>query len=214
MPVAVSMPCVIGRWPTFALGFLGENNTCGLLHSACTSHSSMRLFFERFCAALNQALTDDQTGIAIGMPSHLARWAEHQGRAGSIAVHGLSRIVANERSVAAMAFSGGIAWVDPTGEKSLAPRLIFGVGEDPAFHSESPFRISPPTIRALFRLELPQVLEDEDRRCLLRGELHNASAQHLRDLGVYGADLAPEVGIVLFVLCDDARLGSVPCKAS
>src|SRR6266851_7800637 len=98
------MPCVIGRWPTFALGLLGEHNTCGLLHSACTSHSSMRLFFERFCVALNQTLTDDQTGIAIGMSSHLALWAEHQGRAGCIAFRGLSRIVANDRSMAAMAF--------------------------------------------------------------------------------------------------------------
>src|SRR6266567_2427021 len=147
------MPCVIGRWPTSALGFLGENNTCGLLHSACTSHSSMRLFFEGFCVALNQALTDD-----------------------------------------------------PTGDNPLVPRLIFGVGEDPALHPEGPFRISPPTIRALFRLEVPQVLEDEYRSFLLRGELHNASAHEMSDLGVYGADLAPEVGIVLFVLCDDASL--------
>ena len=206
MPVAVSMPCVIGRWPTFALGFLGENNTCGLLHSACTSHSSMRLFFERFCVALNQALTNDQTGIAIGMSSHLALLAEDQWRAGSIAFHGLSRIVANDRSVAAMAFSGGIVWVDPTGDNPLVPRLIFGVVEDPAFHPECPFRISPSTILALFRLEVPQVLEDEDRSSLLRGELHNASAHEMSYLRVYGADLAPEVGIVLFILCDDASL--------
>src|SRR5438128_6041697 len=27
MPVAVSMPGVVGRWPTFAFGVLGENNT-------------------------------------------------------------------------------------------------------------------------------------------------------------------------------------------
>ena len=206
MPVAVSMPCVIGRWPIFALGFLGENNTCGLLHSACTSHSSMRLFFERFCIALDQATADDQTGIAIGMSSHLALWAEHQGRAGRIACHSLSRRVANDLSVAAMAFSGGIAWVDPTGNDPLVPRLIFGVGEDPALHPECPFRISPPTIRALFRLEVPQVLEDEYRRSLLRGELHNASAHQMSDLGVYSAYLAPEGGIILFALCDDASL--------
>ena len=184
MPIAFSMPCVIGRWPTFALGFMGENNTCGLLHSACTSHSSMRLFFERFCVALNQALTNDQTGIAIGISSHLALLAEDQGRAGSIAFHSLSRFVANDRSVAAMAFSGGVAWVDPTGEKSLAPRLIFDVSADPALHPECPFRISPPTIRALFRLEVPQVLEDEYRSSLLRGELDNASAHQMSDLGV------------------------------
>ena len=104
-----------------------------------------------------------------------------------------------------MAFSGGIAWVDPTGEKSMAPRLIFGIGEDPAFHPEGPFSVSPPTIRAFFRLEVPQVFEDEYRRSLFRGKLHNASAHLMSDLGVYGADLAPEVGIVLFMLCDDAR---------
>src|SRR5260221_808559 len=128
MPVAVSMPCVVERWPTFALGVLGENNTCLFRDSACTSHSRRRLFFGGFCVALNQALTDDQTGIAIGMAAHLARLAEHQRCTGSIAFHGLSCVVANDRGMTAMAFSGRVVRVDPAGDDSSVPRFIFGEG--------------------------------------------------------------------------------------
>ena len=113
-----------------------------------------------------------------------------------------------------MAFSGGIAWVDPTGDDPLVPRLIFGVVEDPALHPVCPFRISAPTILTLFRFEIPQVLEDQYRSSLLCGEPHNASAHEMSYLGVYALDLAPEVGVVLFVLCDDARLAAVPGNAS
>src|SRR6266496_2706434 len=56
MPVAVSMPCEIGRWPGFAFGVLGESNTCLFRDPPCTSHRSMRLFLEGRLRAGNDPL--------------------------------------------------------------------------------------------------------------------------------------------------------------
>jgi hypothetical protein len=50
------------------------------------------------------------------------------------------------------------------------------------------------------------VLEDEDGSPLLTGELDNTRTHQMGYLLIHVADLAPEVGIVLFVLCDDASL--------
>ena len=65
MLVTISLPCMRERWSLFAFGVLGAGNTCLFRDSASTSDSSMRLFFERFCIALKQALTDDKTGISV-----------------------------------------------------------------------------------------------------------------------------------------------------
>ena len=114
--------------------------------------------------------------------------------------------------------SDDIPWTYSRGLTRLVmipiPCLIFGIAEDTPLHPESPFAIAPSAIRALFRLEIAQVLKDEDRGPLLSGELDNASAHQMGNLLIHVADLAPEVGIVLFVLCDDASLGSVACNAS
>ena len=58
------------------------------------------------------------------------------------------------------------------------------------------------------------MLKDEDRCRVLLGKLDNAGTHQMGNLLVHLLDLAPEVGIVLFVLRDDARLGSVACNAS
>ena len=72
MRVAFSMPCLRKRWSLLTFGALGENNTCLFRDSACTSHSSKRLFFEEFCIALKQALTDVEAGVSVGVIAHLA----------------------------------------------------------------------------------------------------------------------------------------------
>ena len=167
-----------------------------------------------FLRAGNEPLSNDETGIAIGVALHGAVFTAHEGCAWGIALHWLARIVAHEEAVAAMTFPARIARVDPTGDDLLVPCLIFGIGEDTPFHQESPFAIAPVAIRALFGLEVTQMLEDKDRCLLLSGKLDNAGTHQMGNLLVHVADLAPEVGIVLFVLCNDASLGSVACNAS
>ena len=191
MPVAVSMPGVVGRWPTFAFGVLGENNTCVFRLPPCTSHRSLRLFLEWFLRAGNEPLSDDETGIAIRVALHGAVFAEHEGCAWGITFHWLARIVANDGVVTAMTFPARIARVDPTGDDLLVPRLIFGIGEDASLHPESPFAIPASAILALFRLEVTQMLKDENCCPLLLGKLDNTGTHQMCHLLVHLLDLAP-----------------------
>jgi hypothetical protein len=69
-------------------------------------------------------------------------------------------------------------------------------------------------ILAFFRLEVPQVLEDQNAGPLLAGELDNASAHQMGNMLIRVADLATEVGIVLFIFGNDASLRSVTCNPS
>ena len=80
MPVALSMPREVGRWPVFAFGILGERNTCLFRDPPCTSHRSMRLFLEWFLSAGDEPLSDHQTGIAIRMALHPTPLTEDQWR--------------------------------------------------------------------------------------------------------------------------------------
>ena len=58
------------------------------------------------------------------------------------------------------------------------------------------------------------MLEDENTRPVLGGEQDNAAAHQMRDLFVNVPDFGPEVGIVLFVLGNDASLRSVARNTS
>lgn len=167
----------------------------------------MRLFFEGFSIALKQALTDLETGIAVGVSAHLALWADDQSSAGSIARFWLSLIVANDSGVAAMTVSAAIARIDPAGDDATCiPRLIFAVAENAPFHPVGSLRIATTRILPLFWLEIAQVLKDQDAGLMFLGELDNATADQVRDVFIKMADFAPEVGIVLFILRQDASL--------
>jgi hypothetical protein len=74
---------------------------------------------------LDQALSDSQAGISVGMIAHLAVWAQAEGRAGCVSLNRPALIVANDSSVTAMAFSARIARIH-TGRDDAAciPRLI------------------------------------------------------------------------------------------
>src|SRR5215469_8849867 len=136
MPVGmISTPCLSNRWLPFAFGILGDPNTCPFRDSPYTSHRSMRLFFHGFLIALNESLSDTQTGIAVGMVAHLALRAQAERGARSVALHRFSLVVANDVGVAAMAFSTRVARVHAAGDQTPGvPRLIFAIAEDAAFH--------------------------------------------------------------------------------
>ena len=55
-------------------------------------------------------------------------------------------------------------------------------------------------------LQVPQVLEDEDAAPCSQANWTIRALTRWATCSVQVADLAPEVGIVLFVLCDDASL--------
>ena len=67
-----------------------------------------------------------------------------------------------------MAFATRVAWVDVAGDHTTCvPRLIFRVAEDAAFHPVGAFPIAPARIRALFGLEIAQMLKDENTDLVL-----------------------------------------------
>src|SRR5579859_3743772 len=153
MRVTVSLPCIRDRWSLFAFGILGAGNTCLFRDSASTSVSSLRLFFERFLRALPQALSDLETGIAVGVTAHLALWAQDQGRTRGITFFKLPLCVADKQPMTAVTLSTGIARVDTAGNDLLLPRLIPGILENTALHPVGPFGIATARIPALFGLE-------------------------------------------------------------
>ncbi len=215
MLVTVSMPCIRERWSLFAFGVLGGGNTCLLRDSASTSASSMRLSFERFLRAIKQeALTDTQTGIPIGMIAHLACLAHHQRGTRGISFGRLACIVAHNLVMAAMAFSGRIARVYTAGDDLLVPCLILAIAEDAALHPVGAFGVAPARVPALFRLEIAQVLKNEKRSSMLSGELDNARTHQMGKRLITVSELAPEGGIVLLVFRQDASLATVDCNTS
>ena len=193
MPVGlISAPGRRDRWSHLAFGILGDPNTCLFRVSAGTSHSSRRLFFLRFLRTFDQALSDTQTGIAVGMIAHLALWAETERGSRGVAFHRLSLVVANDSGVTAMAFSARIARIHPARDDAACiPRLILAVPEDAALHPVGAFRIASAAIRALFWAQVAQVLKHEETGLLLPRELDNARADQVRDLFIDVADLPP-----------------------
>ena len=174
----------------------------------------MRLFLERVLAADNEPLPNDQTGISIGISAHLTLLTEAKRCARGIALDGLPLGIANDQAMAASAFSGRIAGVHPASNHPQVPCLVFGEVEDPPLHPEGTLAVPPVAILAFFRLEVPQVLKDQNTGPLLAGELDNASAHQMGNLLICVADLAPEVGIVLFMFGNDASLRPVTCNPS
>ena len=175
----------------------------------------MRLFLQRCLRTLDQALSDSQAGISVGMIAHLAVWAEAERGSASIAFHRVSLGVANDSSVTAMAFPARIAGIDAgRDDAACMPGLVLCVAENAPFHPVGAFAIATARIRALFRLQVAQMFKNQEARSVLPSELDNASAHQMRDLFVHVPDFGPEVGIVLFIVGNDASLGSVACNAS
>src|SRR5215472_17154452 len=158
MPVSmISTPGLSNRWLPFAFGILGDPNTCPFRDSPYTSHRSMRLFFPRFLIALNESLSDTQTGIAVGMVAHLALRAQAERGTRSVALLRFSLVVANDGGLAAMAFSTRVARVHAAGDDAACiPRLIFRVAEDAPLHPVGAFQIAAARVCALFGLEIAQ----------------------------------------------------------
>jgi hypothetical protein len=122
-------------------------------------------------------------------------------------------VITCHQRVATSAFPTGVAWIDPAGDDALVPCLIFGVREDAPLHPVGPLAVSPAAIRTLLGFEIAEVLKHQDARPVVVSKLHNASAHKMRERLIAVFDLAPEGGIVLFALGDDARLASVACDA-
>src|SRR5258706_3299101 len=212
MRVTVSVPCLGERWSPLAFGVLGGGNTCLFRDSAGTEASSLRLSFEWFLRALKQALSDPETGIAVGMIAHLALWAQDKRGSYGVPLLRLASMVAHDQTMAAMTFSTRITRIHPARDDSQVPRLIPGIAEDAALHPVGPFRVTTARIPALFGLEIAQVLEHHDA-CTMRGcEPDNARAHQVGKSLVALAQLAPEVGVILLVFRHDARLRSVACN--
>ena len=115
----------------------------------------MRLFLQRFLRTLDQALSDSQTGISVGMIAHLALWAETERGTGGVAFHRVSLVIANDSSVTAMAFAARMARIDTAGDDAACmPGFVLCVAENAPFHPVGAFGIATARIRALLRLQV------------------------------------------------------------
>jgi hypothetical protein len=143
MPVAVSMPREVGRWPTFAFGVLGERNTCLFRDPPCTSHGSRRLFLAWFLSTGDEPLSEKQTGITMRMALHPTPLTENQRSTLRKPLCRLPLMRACHQRVTTSTLSTGVARVDPTGDDLLVPCLRFGRGEDASLHPLGPLLIAP-----------------------------------------------------------------------
>jgi hypothetical protein len=94
MLVAICMPCWRKRWFLFTFGVLADGNTCRFL---CPLYKgrSWRLSLEWVLIAFHQTLTDDKTGISIGIALHATLMTEDQRGTGGIALYRLPLFVAS-----------------------------------------------------------------------------------------------------------------------
>jgi hypothetical protein len=88
--------------------------------------------------ALKQALSDPETGIAVGMIAHLALWAQDKRGSYGVPLLRLASMVAHDQAMAAMTFSTRITRIHPARDDSQVPRLIPGIAEDAALHLVEP----------------------------------------------------------------------------
>ena len=115
----------------------------------------MRLFFQKVLIALDQALSDPDAGISIGMIAHLACFAEAEGSAGSVSRNVFALVVANDVCVTAVAFSARIARIHTARDDTACiVGFVLRVPEDAPFHPVGPFSVAPARIRALFRAQV------------------------------------------------------------
>ncbi len=163
--------------------------------------------------ACHQTLADHQTGISIRMALHTAPMAQNQRSTLSIPLCRLPLLIACHQTATTSTFPTGVAWIDPAGDDALVPCLIFGVLEDAPLHPEGPLAVSPAAIRASLGFEIAEVLKHQDGRPMVMSKLDDASTHQVRERLIDVLDLAPEVGIVLFALGDDASLAPVACNA-
>lgn len=215
MLVSCSMPCRVGRWPSAAFGSLGVGNTCRFHDPlSCLQKRSRRLFLSDFLSACDEALTDHQTGVAIGIPAHVACLAQHKRRARGIPLGGLPVLVADHEPMTLGTFSTGVAGIDATSDDRLRPCLVFGVPEDASLHPESAFAIATAAISALLWLETAQMFKRQDGGPMRAGKLDNAGADLMGQILVSLLDLAPEGDIVLLSCGKDTGFAAISCNPS
>src|SRR5260370_18850387 len=123
----------------------------------------------------------------------------------------MAGIVADVQAMAAVTRSGCVGRLHTAGDDLVLPCLILGVLENAAFHPVGALGVTTARVLPLFGLEIAQVLKDEHACTVIFGELDNASAHQMRHVLIGMADLTPEVGHVLFVLCYDFWLIFLAC---
>lgn len=208
MPVGGCIPCAWDRWSFGTFGVLATDNTCHFRGPLCTQRSG-RLFLQGLLITREQTLADHHTRIAIRISTHLTRRTKHERSTWGIALSRLACRIPSDQRVATRAFPARLTWTDAAGEDALVPRFVPGIGENTSLHPVRAFGIPTTAIPASLWLEIAQVFKHQNAGPLLPGKLDNPRAHQMRELFITLRDLSPEVHIVLFALCDDARLPSV-----
>jgi hypothetical protein len=121
----------------------------------------------------------------------------------------LSLFVSSYKAIATGTFTTGIAGIDPTGDDTSIVGFIFCIRENAPFHPECSFAIASSAILPFGRFKIPEVLKDEYACSVLLDKLDNTSAHQVGYLLIGVADLTPQIGIIPFVLCNDASLATV-----
>lgn len=213
MLIDVSMPFEKERWSLLVFGVLGDDTTC-YFHSPLCSQRSGRLFLRDVLVACDQTLTDHETGIAVGVPLHSARWTQNQRRTRGIPFCWLSCLIANDQGMAARTLATRISWIDAARDDPFIPCLVLGILEDASLHPEGAFALAATTILALLCFERALMLKDKNGRLMRFGKWDNASTHLMGEVLVGIADRAPERDVLLLALGNDPSLLAVTCNAS
>jgi hypothetical protein len=213
MLVAICMPCWRKRWFLFTFGVLADGNTCRFL-CLLYKEGSWRLSLEWVLIAFHQTLTDDKTGISVGIALHATLRTEGQWSAGGIAFCWLACLIPSDKRMTTGTCSARIPRVDSGRDDPLIPCLVFGVREDASLHPEGPFAIASSAVLAPGRFETAKVLKHEDLCPMLFSKLDNASAHQMRKGVIYVVDLAPKGDVVLFAFRENTSLAPVACDPS
>ncbi len=87
--------------------------------------------------------------------------------------------------------------------------FVFAVLEDFPPYPVRAFLVGASAVRALVRLEVSEMLEDEDTGPMLLRKLDNAATDQVRVVLIEGAHLRPQPCVVLFASGNDAGFASI-----
>src|SRR6266516_2682565 len=148
------MPDTVGRRPSSASGFLGTTNT-SRFHGPLCMQKRLRLFLLLDMITSNQTFSNDNSGISIGIPPHLALWAVHQRGTSGVSFRWFACIIASNEGTTTSTLSTSISRTHTTCHDSLVPRLVLAVLEDLSPEPVRAFLIAPSAVFPLLWLEVP-----------------------------------------------------------
>ena len=193
--------------------------SCGVLGRGATLHfrgpargrTSGRLFLEWFLPTGKQTLPDHDAGVSVGVVSMTTlRSKTHDQRCSwLIAFLWLTSMGTSHFLMTTRTCSTGILGIDTARDDPLVPRDVSAVPADASFQPVPAFLVRTLTVASLFRLQIPQLFEHEDRGSVRPGKLDNPATDEVSHLLVEAMHAVPEMQSILLTLGTDPGRAAV-----